>query len=344
MEITWAIGATETPMGMQAFERELVNAIERVADSSWRFAAVRVAPHASGQSHVVRLPSRIVKRRWGGVLLGRALFRGKSVHRLDLRLPPAPREVLTIHDLPPLRFGDEGRLPRHARSSAKRALAIVCPSRFAANEVQELLRVDRAPTVVPYGLSSEYRAVKPADDALLRRLGIDRPFVVHAAGATVRKNLAGLAGAWRLLLRMSIKHQLVLIGPPDARRNAAFHGLDGVVLPGFLESALVARLMARSAAVVVPSTYEGFGLPALEGMACGVPVVASRTGALPEVVGDCALLVEPTPEGLAEGLGSVIDDDELAAGFRDAGPRRAAAFSWDEAAVKYLRVYEAAFS
>ena len=109
---------------------------------------------------------------------------------------------------------------------------------------------------------------------------------------------------------------------------------------GRQEPELVARLMASSSAVVVPSLYEGFGLTALEGMACGTPVVAAACGALPEVCGQAALLVDPGPEGLAEGLLAVLESTEVAGRLRAAGPTRAATFSWDVAAERHLDVYD----
>jgi len=97
--------------------------------------------------------------------------------------------------------------------------------------------------------------------------------------------------------------------------------------------------MRRATLVVVPSTYEGFGLPALEGMACGVPVVAARRGALPEVCANAGLLVEPDGASLAKGIDRVLTDEKLANDLRHNGPKRAAEFDWDFAAHEHLRVY-----
>jgi alpha-1,3-rhamnosyl/mannosyltransferase len=196
--------------------------------------------------------------------------------------------------------------------------------------------------VIPYGVSDDYQTSTPATSELLASHGIDRPFVVHAAGATQRKNLAGLASAWRQISSRGDDVQLVLCGPPDDRRDRAFDGLANVVKTGRLEAGTVAALMRRAAAVVVPSTYEGFGLPALEGMVCGAPVIAARRGALPEVCGDAALLTEPHGEAIAEALLEVLEDTQLAARLRELGPARAATFSWQRAAEEHLRVYREA--
>jgi glycosyltransferase involved in cell wall biosynthesis len=275
--------------------------------------------------------------------LGALAYRSRDlVHRLDLRLPPHPgKEVVTIHDLPLFHFPDEGRLPRSAAEGARRARLVICPSQFAANEVKHLLGVTRV-EVIPYGLSAEYRDASPTEDAALKKLGIDGQFVLHAAGATARKNLTELASAWGRLVSKHDRLWLILAGPHDVRRNRAFAGLEHVVMPGKLPPSVIASLMARAALVVVPSVYEGFGLPALEGMACGAPVVAARAGALPEVCGDAALLVEPDAEGFHDGMLSLIRDDARAADFRRRGRERSRTFSWAAAARDHIAVYEAA--
>jgi glycosyltransferase involved in cell wall biosynthesis len=272
----------------------------------------------------------------GQVAYGRA----RLVHRFDLRLPPRlGREVVTVHDLPPLRFQDEGYLSQRAVTSARTAAGVICPSQFAADEVATLLRPRRV-WVVPNGVGDEVATAMPlgADD--LARHGIAERYVLHAGGATSRKNLEALAPAWKLVTARCPDTTLVLCGPPHPRRDRLFAGMAGVCYLGRLEPAVVARLMRSAAAVVVPSLYEGFGLPALEGMAAGVPVVAADRGALPEVCGGAALLVPATPEGVADGLLEVLTDGSRAAALRDRGPARAASFSWSSAADATLAVYE----
>ncbi len=264
------------------------------------------------------------------------------VHRFDLRLPAAwGSEVVTIHDLPPLRFPDEGRLTRSAAAGAQRAARVIVPSRFAGEELAELIGVSDV-EIVPYGLSAEYvDSVEATDDDLLA-VGICPPFLLHAAGASLRKNLTGLADAWKLISSRHPDLTLVLCGPPAPRRDRLFDGAVRVVKTGRLESSRVGALMRRASAVIVPSVYEGFGLPALEGMACGAPVVAARRGALPEVCGDASLLVEPDGRAIADGIEEVLSNQELAEKLREQGRRRAAEFDWDRAAHEHLRVYREA--
>jgi glycosyltransferase involved in cell wall biosynthesis len=343
-EVMLAAIASANPMGQQVYERELGQALRslegparvkeiRVASLRSPLEGVRRSP--SGFLHAANLPLALV--------LGALTYRTTDlVHRLDLRLPPHPgKEVVTVHDLPPCRYLDEGKLPKSAAAGARRARVVICPSNFAAGEVKELLGVRRV-EVIPYGLSETFSKVSPADDHTLKGLGIDRPFVLHAAGATARKNLAELARAWADVASRNADLLLVLAGPPDPRRNEAFAGVDRVVMTGRLPPHAVASLMARATLVVVPSVYEGFGLPALEAMACGAPVVAARAGALPEVCADAALLVEPTGVALAAGILSVISDEPKAHDLRARGRERAGAFSWAVAARAHASVYEEA--
>jgi glycosyltransferase involved in cell wall biosynthesis len=117
--------------------------------------------------------------------------------------------------------------------------------------------------------------------------------------------------------------------------------MPDTVLLGRVPDRLVPGLVARSSAVVVPSLYEGFGLPVLEAMAANVPVVAARTSSLPEVVGTAGLLVEPTGQGLAEGLLALTSGDSEIATLIRAGRERAAGFTWALAAQGHARVWDA---
>jgi len=343
-ELTWAVGATDNPMGQQHYETEIQRAIERLQDvRGWQFTRLRLAPlRATTTGEQRHFPARLLRR--GGDQTARAVgaitYRtAPFVHRFDLRLPPAGgREVVTAHDLPPLRFDDEGGLPTWVGAATRRAFGVITPSAFAEKELRELLGVTRT-WVIPYGLSGPYLRPQQALDSELAALGISGRYVLHAAGASARKNLGALAEAWPHV-HAATGASLVLAGPPDARRDRLFLGMPRTSTIGRHPPELVSRLMASAAAVVVPSLYEGFGLPALEGMACGVPVVAAARGALPEVCGDAALLVEPDAKGLSDGLVGVLTSEDLAARLRSQGPVRAATYSWDVAGRRHLDVYD----
>lgn len=343
--VVLAARATAAPMGQQRYEEELHAALEEHGGERWSVTLRPVSPFRSHAPGAVRVPLRAVEAAPGAVaaLAGAIAYRRPDlVHRLDLRLPPAGgREVLTIHDLPPLRFEDEGRLPHWAAWSARRALGVVCPSRFAANEVSQLLGVRRT-WVIPYGVNEAFFTAAPLTPQELEAYGLRGRFVLHIAGATARKNLAPLAEAWRRVAEVEPETTLALCGPPDGRRDALFEGIPGARYLGRLPFGDVPRLVKTAAAVVVPSVYEGFGLPLLEAMAAGTPALAAARGALPEVAGDAAVLVEPTGDGLAEGLLAVLRGGELPRRLRHEGPARARTFTWRRAAKETLAAYEEA--
>jgi glycosyltransferase involved in cell wall biosynthesis len=343
--LAFATLATGEPMGQQVYERELRRRAPADLGEGWSVTDVTVRTLRSPWPGTVRVPSRLLGDAPPGVrrAVGRLIYRGHGVvHRFDLRLPPAPRpEVLTIHDIVSWRFADEGRAPQDAADTARRAVAVVCPSQFSADEVARQLGVD-SPVAIHNGVDPRFFGADPLAADRLAALGIRPPFVLHAGGCTERKNLAGLAAAWPLVRSAHPGVELVLVGPPDDRRDRLFAPLAGTVRTGRLDDPLLPGVMAAAAAVVVPSTYEGFGLPALEAMAAGVPVVAAARSSLPEVCGDAAWLVEPDAAGLAEGLLAALDAGPEVSARVESGRARATGFTWEASAAAHAALWRAA--
>jgi glycosyltransferase involved in cell wall biosynthesis len=187
---------------------------------------------------------------------------------------------------------------------------------------------------------------------VIRRYGIRRPYCLFVGNLEPRKNLPRLIEAFGLLRRHGLAPadlpQLVLAGTrgwlsSGIFRAAAGQGLEApdIVFTGYVPPADLPALYAGAACFVFPSLYEGFGLPVLEAMACGTPVVASTASSLPEVAGDAALLVDPHDvEGLAGALRRLWGDAELRADLRERGLQRATLYSWERTARLTLDVYE----
>ncbi len=343
--LAFATLAVAQPMGQQVYEHQIRSRAAGRLGPDWSVSEVTVRSLRSPLPGTVRIPSRVLTGASPAVrrVVGRAVYRGQDlVHRLDLRLPPAPRpEVLTIHDVVSWRYADEGRVPADAAASARRAVAVICPSQFSADEVASLLGV-RAPVAIHNGIDPRFGTATSLDGSRLEALGVRQPFVLHAGGCTERKNLAGLAAAWQRVHGSRPDVQLVLAGPPDGRRDRLFGPLAGTVRTGRLDDAVVPGLMAAASVVVVPSLYEGFGLPALEAMAAGVPVVASARGSLPEVCGQAAYLVEPDGPGLAGGIEAALGGGPEVATMVERGRERAAHFTWEASMAAHAEVWRSA--
>jgi alpha-1,3-rhamnosyl/mannosyltransferase len=227
--------------------------------------------------------------------------------------------------------------------TARRATVIIANSSFTADEVQRVLGFPRDRIrVTP--LAADDLPVPPAggDRAALARLGVRTPFVLAVGAADRRKNHAVLYRAMERVVAANPRASLVLAGPRDAAA-ARLPDAPWIRTPGFLSDTDLAVLYRAAAALVQPSTYEGFGLPVLEGMRLGAPVICARASSLPEVAGDAAAWFDPADDvALAAAITRVTSDDGLRARMSTAGVRHAARFSWDETARGTLHAFDEA--
>lgn len=351
-------------MGMGHYERLLITHLARHgAADGWRFGItfdgraggpqidpVSLAPGLRSTAFLGFSTERLSRLPWDVV---QAVMRVRTwpahaqlYHALALTYPAPPRTpvVITIHDLPPARFPDEGTLPHWVGQAARQAAAIVTPSRFAQAELVTLLGVAAERVhVVPNGCEHTrfHARVAPADAATLAQRSIRGPFLMYVGGATQRKNVHALLAAWASVAAEYPDLSLVLAGPPGPLAAlAAAVSAPRVVVAGYLDRASLPGVLKAAVALVYPSVYEGFGLPPLEAMALGVPVVAVRAGAVPEVVGSAALLAEDgTVESIAVALRRLLGDPDLARRLAAAGPARVQAFSWADHADRVLALY-----
>jgi glycosyltransferase involved in cell wall biosynthesis len=275
-----------------------------------------------------------------------------SPHPLMLPSRHAAR-VITIHDLDflvnPGRAAAEVRrdYPELVRGHARRADRIIVPSAYTAGQVTARLdvpadRISVCPEGVPPWVA---RGAGPPS-------GRPRGFILFLGTLEPRKNVNGLLAAYARLLELKPDAPPLLLAgkaPPEAALVLA--QLRKVPLAGRVEHLGYVRPEARQALyedaglLVMPSFDEGFGLPVAEAMSLGVPVIASNRGALPEVLGDAGLLVEPdVPDSIAAAMARVLSDRALAVSLAARGRERALAFSWERCAALTREAYELALS
>ncbi|WP_322495761.1 glycosyltransferase family 1 protein [Chloroflexus sp.] len=271
-------------------------------------------------------------------------------------LSPVPT-VITIHDLAFIRFPQTFRaynriyLDLATRLSARRASRILAVSEHTKREVVGLLGIPPERVIVtPNAARNHFRPPAPAAIEQLRAShGLPERFVLYVGTLEPRKNLTTLLEAFALVSQ-SVPDAPLLIGggkgwmyEPIFARLEQLNLRDRVKFAGYLPEEELPLWYAAATVFVFPSIYEGFGMPPLEAMACGTPVITSNTSSLPEVVGDAGLMVAPTDTiGLAEAIRRVLVDADLRAELRQRGLARARRFSWADTAAKTLAAYREA--
>lgn len=285
---------------------------------------------------------------------------GDLYHASDFVLPPVgrARSLLTVHDLSFLTVPEcaETRLraflSRVVPRSVNKADHVLADSHSTKRDLIQRLNVpaDKITVIYP-GVEARFRPSQdPASlNAVRVRYGLqDTPFVLGVGTIEPRKNWPALIWAWASLRKTAgIPHKLVVAGRDGwlyegTYQAAAASGLeDDIVFTGFVPDQDLPALYSAADLFVFPSRYEGFGIPVLEALACGTPVVCANNSSLPEAAGDSALLITADDvEGLSTAMLRLIEDEELRASLRNRGLRHASRFSWSVAAVKLLATYE----
>jgi len=275
-------------------------------------------------------------------------------HRLPRWLPSRIARVVTIHDLVWMRAGETMRpLSRLLESyqmpfAARMADAVVCDSKAVANDVKYEFNLSSDKlSIVP--LAANF--FTPGSFEVLHKAGVKCPYFLFVGTLEPRKNLINLLKAYAGLPReYKERVNFVIAGGEGWGRNMhqVITGLElskYVKLVGYVDENILATLYSNARFLALPSFYEGFGLPLVEAMEYGIPVLTSNTSSMPEVVGDAGLLVDPSDiDSISDGLKKLIGDKELRKRLAARAKYRASKFDWDTSSVKIIETFKSAIS
>lgn len=267
-------------------------------------------------------------------------------HATSLALPARSGVplVVTLHDLIPWALRGSGMRGERTRwwlgrRLLRRADVVVAVSRHTADDATRLAAVDPAVvTVIPEAPRPVFAVREGAAERLARTRGIEGPFLLYVGALDRRKDPRGLLRAWDLVRARGLAAPLVLAGAPGAQAPA---DMGAAIRLGQVDDETLADLYSAAACLLYPSRYEGFGLPPLEAMACGCPVVTYANSSLPGVLGDAAVLVDDgDAEAMGEAAVEILRDPDRAERLRRAGLRRAGRYSWRATARETIRLYQ----
>ena len=353
---------TDERTGIGHYAYQLLHALARLeeADLQLLFARDAGARHAFAGDGVKILEAPFLTRQslrriaWENLVLPRLLREKRADlyfspdYVLPFRKLPCPG-VLTIHDLAFMtlpgtnnrRYGTYLRLVVPA--SARKAGAVIAISEYTRGEVVRLLGVrEEKVRRIYYGRDEEFE--RPPD----RAEGEEAvPYILFVGTLDRRKNIPRLVEAFSILKREGgFPHRLLLAGPRKFGYQEVLSaverlGLEGEVCEkGYVEREMMKRLYRGASLLVLPSLYEGFGLPLLEAMACGTPIAASNVTAIPEVAGDAAAYFDPLDVGeMASVIRGLLEDEGLRAGLAKKGQSRLRHFSWEKCARETMEVF-----
>jgi len=319
------VAARPTITGVERWALEVIPRLRALAPDSY---AVARPPAAASAGLLGQLWEQTVLPAWAARSSASLIFSVANLAPLAW-----PRNVVMLHDAAPFRHPDAYSRSyklwhqRWGAAVGRRSLRVVTVSEFSARELVQLLGLDPGSvSVIAGGVGAGFSPT--VDPAPVRaKFALHRMYVLTIGTDEPRKNLQALTVAIKRLAELGVD----VVRAGDARR----HFSDPTAVPGlrslgYVQEQDLPGLYRGASAFVLPSVYEGFGLPCLEAMASGVPVVAANRAALPETCGTAAVLVDPDDrEAIADALLGIMQDAALAARLREAGVSRAGGFAWE---------------
>lgn len=359
---TYGIERPERLSGIARYTIELTRALKKL-NSEIELILLNPYPHSEiewyseFQNHYVpglqRLPAVLTAGHalldWHARKLNLDILHDPGGNAPFLAPSPPYRRVVTIHDA-------FARVVPQTQDPLMRLLfrTLVPLTRFTADSVLTVSEASAADLHRACHIPRDRIAVTPLgvhalgqgqDSGSLDVLGIQAPYFLYVGNLTPRKNLPRVLEAFTRLQARHPGTQLVIVGPQfwgglDIFKQAS--GTRNVILTGHVNDSVLHTLYTQAAALVFPSLYEGFGLPALEAMTLGCPVITSNLSSLPEVVGDAAYLVDPLDvKAITDAMSALLTIEPLRADLRQRGLVRARQFSWENTARQTLEVYRA---
>ncbi len=312
--------------------------------------------------HIVSIADRArpIRLLWEQVTLPRLARRWKLdlLHCLHYTMPlfPTCPTIVTLHDMTFFLYPQLHTVAKRfffrffIRWSAQHAGALIAVSESTRQDALRLLPLAaNRITATPLGVKSEFIHLQEDVrlDLVRQKYHLPEKFILNVGLLEPRKNLPALLRAFQQIAPHFPDHRLAMVGRLGWMYEEIFklveelHLTEKVVFPGYVDAEDLPAVYTLAEVFVYPTLYEGFGLPALEAMACGTPVITSRSSALPEIVGDAGILVTPGDEvELAGALRNVLTDQTLRARLSEAGIQRAALFTWQRTASLTWQVYE----
>ncbi len=367
-----------SPTGVGALTHETVDALQKYCGSqlelsafavTWRRSdsVARTLPPAVKLCNRLPMPARLLHLAWRyGDWPPLEIWTGKVdvVHATNFVAPPtrSSQAVMTIHDLTPWRYPElctehtRVMYPLLVKRALERGAWVHTTTQFVADEVGEFLGVgpDRIRVIRPgipranadESVTDETLVSPHAKMSVVRNLVGTRPYILALGTVEPRKDLPTLARAFDIVAADHPDLQLVIAGADgwgSDDLNAAIAQMkfgNRVRRLGYLDPSARTEVLKAARVFAYPSIYEGFGFPPLEAMRTGVPVVATTAGALPEVIGDAAILVKPGDvAALADALGSVVSDDGVSEQLVAKGRAHVATFGWEQYATDMASLY-----